>query len=440
MTKISTAVMTTALLVLLTNAETLHGSFLSSSSDISSDSSFDIAKMSVKSVMDINNILNPLESSKAPSPIGKRTFLEYNADYSQDDADVDAPPAKKAKKNSSRYSHLEEYQKKMIYDFIENNQDPSNKAISDFAISKGMDLSIRAANRLKHNYYLSTKFLPRLSQDEKKTVGKYIKNNPSSDAEAIYEFAKLMGMDLDINSAERLRRIYSKPSVQYSHLTPEQQETILKYIEEHPKATGELISNYASTIGVLLNSAAANKLRLNEKKPSDLCADLTNGQRNKIKQFINNNPQASRQEVSEFANKEGILLTPKAASYFMQCSGSYEHLNDDDKKIVVIYIKEHPDATGCTISNFAKSKGIHLTNRAAGNLKHVLNRESYSYSHLEKEEKKKLRQHVKNNPHITGKNLSIYAKTIGITISIPAAGSFIYNQSKKNHVRTAKKP
>ena len=423
--------MTTALLVLLTNAETLHGSFLSSSSDISPDSSFDIAKMSVKSVMDINNILNPLESSKALSPIGKRTFLEYNADYSQDDTDANAPPAKKAKKNSSRYSHLEEYQKKMIYDFIENNQDPSNKAISDFAISKGMDLSIRAANRLKHNYYLSTKFLPRLSKAEKRTVGKYIKNNPNSDNKAIYDFAKLKGMDLDINSAERLRKIYSKPSVQYSHLTPEQQETILKYIKEHPEATGKQISKYASTIGIPLNNAAANKLRLNQRQTSDLCKDLTDDQKNKVKRFINNNPQASRQEVSEFANKEGISLTPEAASSFMQYSGSYDHLNDNDKKIVVNYIKEHPDATGRAISDFAKSKGIPLTTRGAGNLKHVLIRESYSYSHLEKKEKEQLRQHIKNNPHVTGKKLSIYAKTIGITINTAASGSFINNQSRK---------
>ena len=257
MTKISTAILSTTLLILSTNVDASNTSPLSPSSDASPD-------RTAESMETSTHILSATQSDANPLLSRKRSFSEFNADSSEDVLDESAPPAaKKAKTSSLRYLHFapgfylhfndskrtviepyvidSEVKWKYIYnewlhnryptskpiDYSENNQikppvscaDSSNKqekkkkrarSINDYAKSydiSDISLTTSAACSLKSarikNFRRRDGKYNYLSKYEVSMLRKHVRETPLISVERLCEHAQLKGIRLDNDAADQ---------------------------------------------------------------------------------------------------------------------------------------------------------------------------------------------------------------------------------------------
>ena len=379
--------------------------------------------------------INELEETPcehlSPTELKKRTYSELQGDSQQDSS---LPAAKKRKTSSSSYSHLNDEQKESIKQYIHENPGATGKDISEYANKQLMvELNTAAANNFKTKTIRQSRSYSHLNDTQKESLKKYIHENPGVKGKDISQYATdHLGVELDNVAASRFKTNVNTPSQSFSHLNDAQKKSIKKYIFENPSATGKAISEYATDhLGVELNSAAAIKFKINVNAPSSSYNHLNDAQKESIKKYINENPDATGKDISEYATKQLMVgLNTAAAHNFkiktIRQSQSRAHLNDAQKESIKKYIHENPSAKGKDISQYATDHlGVELNSVAAIKFKINVNTPSQSYSHLNDAQKESIKQYIHENPGATGKDISEYAnKKLMVELNTAAANNF----------------
>ena len=264
MKNIPVTILSTALLIISSHVKALHNSYSSPSSDTSPD----VMECSTRNVMNINNILNPVESSTSPSSLAKSTFLEPNTDDNTNNSDEvqgekSLPPVKKTGKTLSGYSHLKPNQKKELLLYIQKYPDAGIKAISAYAQS----LELVLPDRVIYNLKLTVKYGPfsykHLTPDQRKKIKLYMQDNPDSDNKSILDYVHLQGIELSLSALGQFKNVQNRNPHTYGHLTPAQKATIRKCIEDNPNFDNEAVCQYAKSLKIPLSLNAVRQFRSN---------------------------------------------------------------------------------------------------------------------------------------------------------------------------------
>ena len=171
---------------------------------------------------------------------------------------------------SNGYGHLNEYEKKRLEKFINENPKAKNDAIAKYAEENNIKITPRGVYEYKKKLK-NPKSYEHLTEDDKTKLDTLIKDTPSIKPLELSKLAKEK-FDIDLNrvaASSYLRLGKKTPSRGYSHLTDPQRKILTDYIEKKPKATGKLISQYAEKFGIDITCGAANGLKrvfLNIKK------------------------------------------------------------------------------------------------------------------------------------------------------------------------------
>ena len=335
---------------------------------------------------------------------------------------------KRTKAFSLSYSHLPPEHMERIKQFIQDNPNANSKDISKYAADKlEVELNNEAARSLKTNLTVSSASYSHLTPEHMESINKYIQDNPNATGKDISQYAAdQLGVELNSAAARSFKK-NTTISRSLAQLNPEHMESITQFINDNPSAKGKDISKYATDqLGVELNITAANALKANMTSPQ-LYSHLTPENRKNIKQFIKDNPSAKGKDISKYATDQlGVELSITAANALkanMTTSRSYSYLTPEHKEKIVQYIQDNPDAKGKEISQYATNQlGVELNTAAAYELKRNTNKPSRSHSHLTPENRKSIKQFIKDNPNAKGKEISQYATNqLGVELNNEAA-------------------
>ena len=319
MKNIPVIVLSTALLIISSHVKALHNSFSSPSCDTSPD----VMEFSTRNVMNINNILNPVESGTFPSPLAKSTFLEPNTDDNIDTSDEvqgekSLPPVKKTGKTLSGYSHLKPNQKKEILLYIKKYPDAKAKAVSAYAQSLGIVLSDKAIYSLKSRVKRGSFSYKHLTPDQRKKIKLFMQDNPDSDNKSILDYVHSQGIELSLNALVKFKDVLNRSSHAYGYLTPAQKATIRKCIEDNPNFDNEAVYQYVKSLKIPLSLHAVKQFRSNFNRQNGGVKHLKPDETQNLIQHIHKNPKIKPKDLAQYANLQGIILTPRAASNFLQ--------------------------------------------------------------------------------------------------------------------------
>lgn len=337
------------------------------------------------------NVLQPFASSSGP--IDSSPSQNFDVNQLLQSESTDQP--------------LTSEQKTKIYNFKEKNQGITAKDIYNFALEElNVTLSIQQAFAFSNNSDFHSDIYSHLTPEERQIIVNFICKNSDVTGSDISEYAFNNYIDLNPSAAENFLRTYKVPSSSRSHLTDEKKQKIEEYIRNNPKAKPFHISEYEiKKLNVVFSTDAAGKL-----KKSLSPEPITTEQKIKIRDFSKKNPGATKQDIYNFALEElNLRLNNKQAIALSRPSGSYKHLTEEQKALIIDFITKKPNAKDKAISDFAHSQNINLNRIAAQKLARTHIRSASNYDHLTKEQKQSIEAFIRMNPNIKPAQISKYA-------------------------------
>ena len=193
-----------------------------------------------------------------------------------------------------------------------------SKAISAYAQS----LELVLPDRVIYNLKLTVKYGPfsykHLTPDQRKKIKLYMQDNPDSDNKSILDYVHLQGIELSLSALGQFKNVQNRNPHTYGHLTPAQKATIRKCIEDNPNFDNEAVCQYAKSLKIPLSLNAVRQFRSNFNRQNGGFKHLKPDETKELILHIHKNPKIKPKDLAQYANLQGIILTPRAASNFLQ--------------------------------------------------------------------------------------------------------------------------
>ncbi len=381
------------------------------------------------------------------------------------------------KKISGIFSHLTDSQKYVLRNYILNNPEIKGRKLSLYATSQGFDLNTQASYSFILSYKWKVKNCSYLTDNESKMLRYYVQKEKNISWKKLCCYAKEKSIFLNYNIAKNfieLNKFPNEISKTYIPLLDNKDESTAKLNQSYEyeihngmfKGNVELQQNVNNNLGIQLFVTpqikfAPYRIELNknyeygpnnenflnytinggEVNPYDPSESVENVYQNSddvLKRHIlgtldiNGNITITREELSQYANSQGINLNNTSAPLFLTSfnkSVSLVHLSNAERDSLNYYILNNRGITALKLKDFALTKMIFLNIKAANRFikKH---KESILYSHFLEHQKDNLKFYIQENPKIKCKQLIDYAITQGYELNVLAADSFLKHFKK----------